>query len=126
VLMSEANAMALGFSLNPLGQPFFPGIGVSGGTALGLTIITSNALGNRIIALDPNSILLADEGQVTIDASREASVQMDSAPDNPSLATTVLTSFWQNNLIGLRAERFINWKKARTGSVQFTNQTYVA
>jgi HK97 family phage major capsid protein len=125
ILMSEANAMALGFSLNPLGQPLFPNIGMSGGTALGMTIVTSNALGAHIIALDPNSILLADEGGVTIDASREASVQMDSAPDNPASATTVLTSFWQNNLIGLRAERFINWKKARTGSVQFTNQTYV-
>ena len=51
---------------------------------------------------------------MTIDASREASVQMDSAPDNPALATTVLTSFWQNNLIGLRAERLsIGRKRAR-------------
>jgi hypothetical protein len=51
---------------------------------------------------------------------------MDSAPDNPALATTVMTSFWQNNLVGLRAERFINWKKARAGCVQYTVATYTA
>ena len=45
---------------------------------------------------------------------------------NPADATIVMTSFWQNNLIGLRAERFINWKRARTGSVQWLDQTYVA
>jgi hypothetical protein len=33
-------------------------------------------------------ILLADDGQVTIDASREASLQMDTAPDSPPTAST--------------------------------------
>jgi HK97 family phage major capsid protein/HK97 family phage prohead protease len=127
VLMSEANAMALGFALHAgSGAPLFPGLGVAGGTALGVKVITSNALGNNVIALEPTSILYADDGGVTIDASREASVQMDSAPDNPALATTVFTSFWQSNLIGLRAERFINWKKARTGCVQYLVGTYTA
>ena len=126
VLMSEGNALALGFALNPLGQPLFPSLGVTGGNALGVTVIASSAMGAHVIALDPNSILYADDGGVTIDASREASVQMDSAPTNPADATTVLTSFWQNNLIGLRAERYINWKRARTGAVQWLDQTYVA
>jgi hypothetical protein len=30
------------------------------------------------------------------------------------------------NLVGLRAERFINWKKARAGCVQYTVATYSA
>ena len=45
---------------------------------------------------------------------------------NPPDATVVHTSLWQNNLVGLRADRIINWKRARAGSVQFTTQTYVA
>jgi hypothetical protein len=32
---------------------------------------------------------------------------MDSVMDNPPVATT-LPSLWQMNLVGLRAERFIN------------------
>jgi hypothetical protein len=58
---------------------------------------------------------------VTLDVSREASVQMDSAPATPP---TPLVSFWQQNLVGLRAERFINWKRAANDAVQFTSQTY--
>jgi HK97 family phage major capsid protein len=125
LIMSEANALALSAALNPLGQPLFPELSLTGGKGpLGINVITSQVAGANVILLSPPCILYADDGGVTIDISREASVQMDSAPDNPALATTVLTSLWQNNLVGLRAERFINWKKARTGCVQYTVQTY--
>ena len=37
-----------------------------------------------------------------------------------------LRSFWQNNLVGLRAERMINWKRARPKSVFYlTDAAYV-
>jgi HK97 family phage major capsid protein/HK97 family phage prohead protease len=126
VLMSATNMLALASSLNALGQPLFPSIGVEGGSALGFTFVPSQSMGTTVAMIQPDAILYADDGGVTIDVSREASVQMDSAPDNPALATTVLTSLWQNNLVGLRAERFINWKKARPGCVQYTVATYTA
>jgi len=126
LIMSETNALALGASLNPLGQSLFPGLGVMGGTAEGFPVYTSETAANHVIMAAPEAILFADDGGVTIDVSREASVQMDSAPDNPALATTILASLWQNNLVGLRAERYINWKRGRTGCVAFTNQTYAA
>jgi hypothetical protein len=31
----------------------------------------------------------------------------------------VLVSLWQNNLVGLRAERMITWKRARTAAVRY-------
>jgi hypothetical protein len=43
---------------------------------------------------------------------------MDSAPANPTDATTVLVSMFQRNLVALRAERWINWAKARSSAVQ--------
>lgn len=125
LIMSQTNALTLGAGLNPLGQALFPGLGVNGGSILGVPVIPSQTAASWVIAVHAPSILKADDGGVTIDVSREASVQMDSAPDNPALATTVFTSFWQSNLVGLRGERFINWKKVRAGSVQFTVQTYV-
>lgn len=125
-IMSETNALALSSALNPLGQPLFPTMGAAGGTAQGMTVVASQAVGSNVIALVPDAILLADEGGVNIDMSTEASVQLDSAPDNPAVATTILTSLWQNNLIGLRCERFINWKKARAGAVQYTVASYTA
>ena len=77
----------------------------------GITVVTSNTAGTNVIGLQPSRVLYADEGGVNIDVSREASLQMDSAPASPADATTVLVSLWQHNMVGLRAERFINWKR---------------
>ncbi len=118
LLMNESNAFALGIALNALGQSMFPGVGRDGGSILGIPIVVTNAVSNRIVLVHAPSILFADDGGVNIDVSREASLQMDNAPTNPTDATTVLVSLWQRNLIGLRAERFITWKRARTGSVR--------
>jgi HK97 family phage major capsid protein len=126
LLMSESNAAALSAALNPLGQPLFAALNITGGSALGIPVITSQAVGSNVILLHSPSILFADEGGVSIDVSREASLQMDSAPMNPPDATIVMTSLWQSNRVGIRAERTINWKKARAGCVQYTVQTYVA
>ena len=49
----------------------------------------------RVILMHAPSILFADEGGVRIDVSREASVQMDSAPTDTVDATTVYISLWQ-------------------------------
>jgi HK97 family phage major capsid protein/HK97 family phage prohead protease len=125
-LMSDSNAFGIGLSVNALGQPLFPGMSIAGGTIFGIPVIVSNNVGNRVILVHAPSILYADEGGVQIDVSREASVQMDSAPDSPATATTVLVSLWQNNLVGLRAERMITWKRARTAAVRYiTAAAYV-
>ena len=60
-----------------------------------------------------------NDGQVMLDASNQASLQMDNAPTNPPTATTVMVSLWQMNMVGIRAERFINWTKRRAGAVQY-------
>src|SRR4029434_9867461 len=44
LLMSESNAAALSNALNPLGQPLFPGLNITGGTGLGIPVITSQAV----------------------------------------------------------------------------------
>lgn len=118
MIMSETNALGMGMLRDAQGNRIFPNMSPTGGTAEGITIVTSNAANGNVIALQPSAILYADDGGVQIDVSREASVQMDSAPTNPPDATTVLVSLWQNNLVGLRAERWINWKRGRDVAVQ--------
>ena len=122
-IMSAANALSLTFRTNLDGSPEFPGVTVNGGSYKGLTFITSQAAGTNVIALQPSLVLYADEGGVTIDASQEASLQMDSAPASPADATTVYVSLWQTNTIGLRAERFINWAKANANAVKYLTAT---
>jgi HK97 family phage major capsid protein len=118
LIMSETNALGMGMLRDAMGNRMFPNVGPTGGSAEGITIITSNTAGTNVIALQPSAVLYADDGGVMIDVSREASVQMDSAPASPADATTVLVSLWQNNLVGLRAERWINWKRGRDAAVQ--------
>ena len=119
VIMSPTNALALSFRAYADGSPMFPGVSVTGGDYRGINIVTSNTVGTNVVALQPNLILYADDGGVTIDVSREASIQMDSAPDAPPAATTVFVSLWQQNMIGLRAERWINWQPAVAGAVYY-------
>lgn len=120
-LMNETNAFAIGIALNALGQPMFPGVGMNGGNILGVPVVVTNVVGNRVILVHAPSILFADDGGVNIDASREASIIMNDAPGTvvqAAGAAPIHTSLWQNNLVGLRAERFITWKRARTNAVR--------
>ncbi len=72
----------------------------------------------KLIIVDAARVCYADDG-VEIDVSEEAAVQMDSAPDSPATAATVLVSFWQTNLVGFRVERLVSWVIA-PNSAQWT------
>lgn len=116
LLMSPSNAFVLSNRRSAMGTPDFPSVGINGGSIAGVPVITSSACGTTIIGLVPSYILYADDGSVRIDVSQEASVQMVDNPAAPD-ATTVYRSFWQDNLIGLRAERFVAWTKAHASAV---------
>ena len=122
-IMSPANALSLSFRSNIDGSPQYPGVTINGGSYKGLTFITSTAAGTNVIALQPDLILYASDPNVEIDASQEASLQMDSAPASPADATTVYVSLWQTNTIGMRAEQFVNWARANTNAVKYLTAT---
>lgn len=127
-IMTQQQALAISLMQNSLGQPQFPGITPEGGTLLGYPVITSENIpaaggsptdGYPIIILRAPDILLADDGQVSIDASREASLQFETTPDSPVTASTNVVSLWQHNMIALKAERYVTWAKARSTAVDF-------
>jgi HK97 family phage major capsid protein/HK97 family phage prohead protease len=126
IIMSETNAFTIALLRNIDGSRMFPDMTAQGGSMDGINVVTSNTANGWVIALQPSAILYADDGGVAIDVSREATLQMDSAPMSPTDATTVFRSLWQENLVGLRAERFVNWQRARTPAVQYiTGAAYV-
>jgi HK97 family phage major capsid protein len=122
LLMSEANAFVLGSQRTLNGEAVFPGVTVAGGSINGVPIIPAAAAGTNIIGVVPRYVLYADDGGVAIDVSREATVQMNDAPGVPD-ATTVFRSLWQDNLVGLRAERFVAWVKAHASAVNMITGT---
>jgi HK97 family phage major capsid protein len=125
-IMNPRTALAVSLMQNPLGQSEFPGLTMNGGTLMGVPVIVSNYVpytspGSLVILVNASDIYLADDGQVAIDASREASLQMDNAPTNSSATPTptTLVSMWQTNSVALRAERYINWAKRRSQAVAY-------
>lgn len=100
---------------NPLGQPEFPTL-QTGETLNRASIVASQAVPAGIIAMIlPQEILLADDGGVSIDVSREATLDMDSAPG----VGGATFSLWQKNCVGIRAERWITWRRRRDSAVAY-------
>lgn len=120
--------LALNFSLlrNNFGQKEFPEIGVNGGILEGLPVMTSQYVpndtdGSLMILAAASEIYLSDDGAVTVDASREASLEMSNSPSQDATNGTgaEMVSLFQTNSVGLRAERYINWKKRRAAAVSY-------
>lgn len=114
--------VALGLSLMRGGGALaYPGVGPRGGTLLNLPLLVSSQAkasaspAENIIALiEANEVLYADDGRSDLSISSNAAVQMD---DAPAAGEQNLVSLWQNNLIAIRAVRYMNWMRRRTGSV---------
>ncbi len=122
-IMSSMTALALSRRKNALSQREYPELTLTGGTLAGLPVIVSQYAGNLLILANASDIYLADDGQVVVDASREASLQMADDPTNNSATSTgtQLVSMFQTNSIAIRAERFINWQKRRNEAVAYVS-----
>ena len=108
-------AIARGIStlLTPLGTLAFPAMSPSGGTLLGYPVVVSGSVpAGYLCILKPSEILMADDGRVSLDASNQATLDMDGgSPYSPSF------NLWQKNCIGIRAERWITWTARRADAV---------
>jgi hypothetical protein len=75
-----------------------------------------------VLLVDADMLLHAADPEVRLDISREASVQADDSPANPP---TGIVSLWQQNLIGILAEKYEWWGLARPNAVvQITGVTW--
>lgn len=117
-------SIALGLSLmrNAMGQKEFPDVNMKGGMLEGLPVITSDyaVVGspatNLVALVSASDIFLSDDGGVSIDASREASLEMS---DDPANESGTVVSMYQTNQVAVRAERYINWAKRRAAAAQY-------
>jgi len=119
-IMSSTLALTLSMMRNALGQKRYPDISLLGGSFGGLPVIVSQYVdGDKMILLNASDIYLADDGQVVIDASREASLEMLAAPtmDATQGAGSNVVSMFQTNSVAIRAERWINWQRRRDAAV---------
>lgn len=120
-VMTEIQALSIGMMRNALGGQEFPGITATGGVLEGFPVITSNSVPTEAVGgtapialLKPSEILVADEGGIEIDITRDASLLMS---DDPETDTGAPVSLFQNGLVGIRALRHINWTPRRADAV---------
>jgi HK97 family phage major capsid protein len=131
-VMPASTALSISLMLNALGQPVFPDITMNGGTFFGLPVVTSQTAsvttspetGALIVLINAPEIMLADDGGIAIDASREASIEQLDNPTNSAAAgtNTTMVSMFQTSSVAIKAVRFINWAKRRTTAVRFIQQ----
>lgn len=110
-VMSPARALAVSSMRNALGAPYFPTMNIAGGYLENVKVIVSNNIpATEIVLLIQDEIYLTEDAGPQIDISTEASIVMDSDPDN---ATSEAVSMFQTNSVAIRVEQWINFAKRR-------------
>jgi HK97 family phage major capsid protein/HK97 family phage prohead protease len=120
-IMRSTTALALSLMTNALGQSEFAGITMNGGTLSGLPAIVSEFVPEGYVVLaNASDIYLADDGEVAVDMSNQASLEMANNPEHDSTTptgATGLVSLWQTNSVAFRGERIVNWARRRPSAV---------
>jgi HK97 family phage major capsid protein len=116
IAMSPNDVKHVAVQIANNGERAFPSVTVNGGDYAGATIILTDAVSGQIIAFDATQIAAGSTG-IELDASGQATLQMDSAPDSPPTASTNMLSLWQTNNSALRATRYFGCERLRTTAV---------
>lgn len=128
LIMSTVDALNISLMITSLGNQVFPGMTMHGGYLMGFPVVTTESMvsigspvSTIIVAVKAGDIYLADDGEVTVDASDQASVEMVDSSSQSGLTGTGASqvSLWQSGLLGLKATRVINWKLRRTGAARY-------
>jgi Phage capsid family len=133
-------ALTLSLMQNTNGNATFPNLTAVGGAIAGVPVLTSvsavragSPTETIVAAIDASRIVLADDGDVVLDASRIAAVEMSSAPSGDSVGThsspteptaANLTSAFQTHTTLLKVVRWINWERADDSAVAWMTSTF--
>ena len=109
-LMSETRAAQISLLRDALGNSYFAGMALRGTrTLMGIPVITSQAVGDKIILVKTSEILLAQDGGVDVSYSDQATL-VDGGTTH---------HLWQENKFAVRVEKFITWAKRRPIAAAF-------
>jgi HK97 family phage major capsid protein len=126
ILVDPATAAVLSTKVTSTGTAAFPGFGYNGGVIAGAQVLVTDGLSpGTLVVVDANAIAASSSGTVDLRLLRHGDVQMSTTPDSPPAATSVLTNFWMNNMVGFVVERTFGAQLLRTtGCVLVNNVNY--
>ncbi|CEI54482.1 Phage capsid and scaffold [Acinetobacter bereziniae] len=114
-LMSETRAMQYALLRDPLGNTYFNGMTFAGAarSLLGIPVITSQSIGDKVILVKMSELLVAQDGGVDVAYSDQATLVDESTTHN----------LWQENKFAIRVEKFITWAKRRAIAAAYIDYT---
>ena len=80
---------------------------------LGIPVITSQSIGDKIILVKMSELLVAQDGGVDVAYSDQATLVDGSTTHN----------LWQENKFAIRVEKFITWAKRRAIAAAYIDYT---
>lgn len=114
-----------------------PGMGITGGTLLGLPALVSAAVPldtgspatTQISLIDASGVLLVDEGEAEVSLSQHATLELDTEPtgdaSTPTAASKHRVSMFQSGTTAIKAMRYLNWLPRRaTVAASLTGVSY--
>jgi HK97 family phage major capsid protein len=104
------------------GSLLFPNLTVNGGEIQGVVVIPSDNLqqssgGNVDMMLIDSTAIAAESDTIVLDQFSKGALQLETQPDDPATASTVMTSLWQSGLVALRAERWFGYEILRSSGI---------
>lgn len=123
-LMNPSMAKAISLMVNALGQSEFPGLTQGGGTLLGDAVVTGdNVTSSLLVLLKPSDIYRIGNAGIQVSASRDATLEMSSAPvaaaDVPTGQTQNPVSMFQTESTAFKVVVPINFQKRRSHAAQY-------
>ncbi|MCU4365631.1 phage major capsid protein [Acinetobacter variabilis] len=113
-IMSETRAAQISLLRDALGRSYFEGMALRGTrTLMGIPVITSQTVGDKIILVKTSEILLAQDGGVDVSYSDQATLVDGDTTHH----------LWQENKFAVRVEKFITWAKRRPIAAAFLDYT---
>jgi hypothetical protein len=79
-------------------------------------LVSDAATAGTLTLFDATQVAVA-AGDIVLDRSDAATLQLDTVPDSPPATTTPYVSLWGQNMSALRAERFLSAQRLRTTAV---------
>lgn len=95
------------------GSRMFPQMSPTGGMLDGIIALVSDSASPGTLTLFDSSQVAVSAGQIELDRSEVALLQVDAAPDSPPLASSPYISLFGQNLSALRAERYLGVSRLR-------------
>jgi hypothetical protein len=119
LIMGARNALQLSLMLAQSASPST--LSPRGGSVAGIEVVVSDAVQPTQMVLLDASAFAAAAGDLALTPIAHSTFQLDTSPDSPVVTSTNVISLWQQNLLGLIAERFFICERLRTGAAAVVN-----